>query len=143
MRPIRILFIDDDPETLTALEKIAKAKEWSASSVKDGARILQMVDENGVDIVASDHFLPGQNGIELLTILKRERPNVVRVLMSSYADREMVTRAVIEGGVHAVIEKPWRIEGLVSTISAAASLARSLRAAPAPNAKSAVKAFGR
>jgi DNA-binding response OmpR family regulator len=141
--PIRILFIDDDPNTLSALEKIAAAKSWHAVSSPDGLRVNELVDEHSVDIVASDHYLPGKSGIEVLAELKSQHPNVVRVLMSTGADRDMVKRAVLEGGVHAVIEKPWRMEGLVSTISAAATLARSLRSAPAPDLRGAMKTFKR
>ncbi len=142
-KPIRVLFIDDDAEALEALVKIARAQEWdvlTSASAKDAESI---VDEHAVDVVVSDYLMPGRDGIDLLASLRATHPKIARVLMSGQSSREMAAEAVINGGAHAVITKPWRLQHLVATVRTAATHARSLNIAAEPDLKSAVRTFKR
>jgi DNA-binding NtrC family response regulator len=142
-RPIRVLFIDDDPDALKALEKIAQAQSWDAFTSTTAEGIEGLIDEKGVEVVVSDHWMPGREGIDLLASLKHTRPKIARVLMSSGANREMAAHAVLDGGAHAVIEKPWRVQQLVTIIKNAVTQSRSLAVGAEPDLKSAARAFKR
>ena len=142
-KPIRVLFIDDDPEALAALEKIAIAQGWDATAATSALGAAAIVDERDIEVVVSDHFLPQLSGIDFLMALKTTHPDVVRILMSAAADKDMAARAVMDGGVHAVIPKPFGLQSFVTTVRTAAMHARSLHVTAAPDARSAVRAFKR
>jgi DNA-binding NtrC family response regulator len=142
-RPLRILFIDDDPDALKALERIAAAQQWEAHVVSTAKGAMAVVDERSIEVVVSDHWMPGLSGIDFLAELKAARPGVVRVLMSGAANKEMTARAVQDGGVHAVVEKPWSMQALLATIRQAGAQARSIKIDAKPDLGAALKAFRR
>ncbi|MCK5407120.1 MAG: SpoIIE family protein phosphatase, partial [Candidatus Krumholzibacteria bacterium] len=56
------------------------------------------------------------NGLELLAAIKRRYPDVVRVLLTGYADRENAIRAINEVGLFQYLEKPWDNDQLILLI---------------------------
>ena len=141
--PLRILFIDDDPDALKQLDKIAASQAWEATSLASAKGALAVVDEKAIEVVVSDHWMPGVSGIDFLSELKQTRPAVVRVLMSGAANKEMAARAVHDGGVHAVLEKPWSMQALLATIRQAGAQARAIRIDAKPDLAAALRTFRR
>lgn len=140
----KILFIDDDLGALRALERIGTSEGWEVVTAPSAREAVALVDDYAVDVVATDEWLPGLAGVDLLAQLRIARPNVVRVLMTrSSSPRELVARAVVEAGVHAVVPKPWRLPVLVATIRAAAAHARTLRIAAPADPAAAARVFRR
>ena len=56
--------------------------------------------------------MPEMDGIQLLREVRRLRPEVPRVLLTGYADKENAIKAINEVQVFQYIEKPWENEQL-------------------------------
>lgn len=90
----------------------------TAESGEDALRHL-----GRVDLVVADHRMPGMTGVELLTRVREEHPEVVRVLVTAYADLDVAIAALERAEVHYYLRKPWDASEIQSLIASA--LARS------------------
>ena len=59
-------------------------------------------------MIVTDFKMPGMDGLALLIEVKRRHPAVIRVLMTAYADMQLVIRAMNEGEIHRFISKPYK-----------------------------------
>lgn len=64
------------------------------------------------------------SGVEFLCLVKERYPDVVRMVLSGYADLQSVTDAVNEGAVYKFMTKPWDDEQLIGSIRDAFELKR-------------------
>lgn len=60
----------------------------------------------------SDYLMPDMDGIRFLGEVKRLRPDVTRIILTGYADKENAIKAINDIGIYQYIEKPWDNEDL-------------------------------
>ncbi len=111
---ITILIVEDDPNTRLGLGEILSDEGFDVHLAAD-AEIARSYNAQDFDIVLSDLHLPGKDGLELLTAMKRENPTLATIIMTAYS----TTECYIEGrrlGVDAWLTKPLNIESLVSLL---------------------------
>lgn len=111
-----LLFVDDEPRILQGLQRqlYGMRREWNISFAASGAKALELMAEQPIDVVVSDMMMPGMDGAQLLTEVMKRHPNTVRVVLSGHADRESVLRLV--GPAHQYLSKPCDAEELRTTI---------------------------
>jgi PAS domain-containing protein len=51
--------------------------------------------------------MPGMSGVEFLTRVRQQFPDIIRVVFSGYTDIETITASINEGNVYKFIHKPW------------------------------------
>jgi len=103
-----VLFVDDEASILKAIKRElfdAPFKIITASSAESGLEILK---EHKIDIVVSDVKMPNTTGIEFLTIVKDNYPQINRVILSGYVDEETVFVAIQQGVATTYFVKPWK-----------------------------------
>jgi HD-like signal output (HDOD) protein len=118
----RILFVDDEPLVLEALERMLHAmrREWDMRFATGGAQALQMLKEIPADIVVSDMRMPKMNGAQFLNEVMQSHPRTVRFILSGFADQEMVLQCV--GGTHQYLSKPCDSEMLRAVVGRAVEM---------------------
>jgi type II secretory ATPase GspE/PulE/Tfp pilus assembly ATPase PilB-like protein/ActR/RegA family two-component response regulator len=72
-----------------------------------------------VQLIVSDHRMPGMTGAELLKTVKERWPQVIRIMLTGHADVNSVMGAVKDGAVYKFITKPWNDDDLRLTVSLA------------------------
>ncbi|MEJ2691014.1 MAG: response regulator [Deltaproteobacteria bacterium] len=111
----------EDEESLHFLFRKALPPEYELLSARDGREALQIVKENpDIAIVVSDHRMPGMSGVELLGRFYRQYPEIIRILLTAYGDRETVVDAINKGHISHFLQKPWDEEELRLTLERAA-----------------------
>ena len=121
----RILFIDDDELILSALRRTLRKEPFECFFSNDPEMAMRIVKDERIDIVVSDHSMPGMTGIEFFALLVRLHKHVMRVMMTGQADRATTVRAINDGQVHRFIDKPWNDDDLKHVL---ATLAQDVRA---------------
>jgi eukaryotic-like serine/threonine-protein kinase len=123
----RVLVVDDEPDML---ELIARALQGAAEVHSAGsvAEALAAVAAERFDLVLTDERMPDEPGMELLARIARDSPGTARVMMSAYADAELMVAAINRGRVDRFLMKPFMPDELRSLIADA--LAFAPRAAP-------------
>ena len=117
---VNVLFVDDELHNLNSF-KASFRRDYNifiASSAQEGLKILED-PENDIQVVLTDQRMPGISGTEFLTTLTETYPDVIRILITAYADIEAVVEAINKGKVFSYVSKPWNQESLKSTIQKA------------------------
>lgn len=103
---IRVLFVDDEEGNLKAFRSTFR-RDWEVFIAASGPEALELLERESVHIIVSDQRMPGMTGSEFLAIARKRFPQVMRMLLTGYADLEAVVQAVNEGGIYAYATKPW------------------------------------
>ena len=122
----RVLLVDDEQNILNALRRCLAMID--ATQVDGDALVfetftspeaaLERGEERDFDIVLSDYRMPSMNGVEFLTRFMKLQPDVPRVIVSAYADRDAIIAAVNETSLSRFIQKPWNDDELRSSVTA-------------------------
>jgi HD-like signal output (HDOD) protein len=112
----RILFVDDEPMILQALQRMLRPMrgEWEMVFAEGGPAALEALAARPFDVVVTDMRMPGMDGAELLRAVRDRHPSTVRLVLSGHADRDLVTRCV--GVAHQYIAKPCDAEQLKALV---------------------------
>jgi len=118
----KILFVDDDPNILNGLKRMLRrmSTEWDMVFVESGAEALEYMKRNPIDVVVSDMKMPGMDGAHLLEQAMNEHPEVVRIVLSGYSDKETVLKSVQVAQQY--LSKPCDPDKLRATIERACAL---------------------
>ena len=119
-----VLFVDDDPMVLQGLRRMLypMRKEWEMRFASSGQEALAMMDERASDVIVSDMRMPVMSGAQLLNAIKQRHPKTIRMILSGYADTEMILQCV--EGTHQFLSKPCDGETLRSAVARALELDR-------------------
>jgi signal transduction histidine kinase len=99
----RILVVDDDASVRYICAEALKAHD--VLQAENGREALNVMAGNPVDVVLTDVMMPEMNGLELLEAVRKKEPNQIVVVMTSFAEKEVVLKA-LKGGADDFIEKP-------------------------------------
>ena len=101
-----ILFVDDQPEVTDALEVAFHKKPFSVYTANSAAEALEILSDTSIDVVISDEQMPRMSGSQLLTIVRREYPNAIRIILSGQATFNATLAAINEARAHHFLVKP-------------------------------------
>ncbi|MDD9935344.1 MAG: response regulator [Myxococcales bacterium] len=108
-----ILLVDDEEMVLTSLASFLTLEtDYDVKGYTSGAEALQFLKDHDVDLVISDFLMPEMDGLEFLTKAREMRPEVPRIILTGYADKENAIKAINTVGLYQYIEKPWNNEDL-------------------------------
>lgn len=102
-----VIVVDDDPIMLQSYEAILKEAGRTVITRQDGQSAL--TDIHGglrVDLVITDYRMPGMDGLELVTQLKRLAPQVPVIMCSLYMRSDVYVKG-LSLGIVAYLEKPF------------------------------------
>jgi response regulator RpfG family c-di-GMP phosphodiesterase len=115
----RILCVDDDPNILQAYQRTLR-KQFRLDTVLGGEAALAAIAQNGpYAVVVADMRMPGMTGVELLSRLKVQAPDTVRMMLTGNSDQQTALEAVNEGEIFRFLNKPCAPETLAKAIQAA------------------------
>jgi serine phosphatase RsbU (regulator of sigma subunit) len=116
-KPISIVLVDDEDVVLRSLSSFLSLEtDYEIHTFSSPFAALDAFKDIHVDLVITDFLMPQMNGLELLAAIKRRYPDVVRILLTGYADRENAIRAINEVGLYQYLEKPWDNDQLILVI---------------------------
>jgi DNA-binding NtrC family response regulator len=102
-----VLIVDDEEHVREALERVLEKEGYVVFTAADGEEALRILQARAIQLLITDHDMPGMKGVELLKQVRESHPRVCRILLTGNADRETVVRSINEGEVYRVILKPW------------------------------------
>ena len=113
----KIVIVDDEKIVTSAFSTLLKVEGFSdAHFFNSPIEALEFLKNNTPDLVISDFLMPNMNGLEFLSEVKKLYPEVSKILLTGYADKENAIRAINEVGLYRYIEKPWSNDDLIINI---------------------------
>jgi HD-like signal output (HDOD) protein/CheY-like chemotaxis protein len=118
----RILFVDDERHVLDGLRALLRPQRsrWEMVFVDSGERALAELAASNFDVIVSDMKMPAMDGATLLRRTEVLHPDVVRIVLSGFAEFETALRTVPVA--HHFLVKPCDVEVLVNVIERAWAL---------------------
>ena len=98
---IDVLHVDDEPGFVEVAAELLERRSdrITVHTETDPGAALERVTEEGspIDCVVSDYEMPGMDGLELLTAVRRERPGLPFVLFTGAGSEELASDAISAG----------------------------------------------
>ena len=103
-----ILLVDDEEMVLTSIDSfLALETQYNVVTFISAKKALKYIKSNSVDLVISDYVMPEMDGITFLAKVREIKPEIPRIILTGYADKENAIKAINEVGLFQYIEKPW------------------------------------
>ena len=113
----KIVVVDDEKVITSAFKTLLKVEGFDDGHFFNSPiEALEFLKKNQPDIIISDFLMPEMNGLEFLTEVNKLYPEVSKILLTGYADKENAIRAINEIGLYRYIEKPWDNDDLIINI---------------------------
>jgi len=121
-RPI-IVCVDDEMMILSSLKEQLRRGLGDACAIElasigeEALQLLAELADEGADVqlLISDHIMPGMHGADLLTRAHHHYPGVLKILLTGQADTAAVGQAVNQANLYRFLAKPWQEADLILT----------------------------
>ena len=125
----RILVIDDEQYIRTALREVLEREGFEVSAAADGRKGLELLEDEGADLVITDIIMPGIDGVATLEQIKAAHPDLPVIVISGggnvapmeYEPGAISTSAFLasaaKAGASCTLTKPFNRQELVSAVN--------------------------
>ncbi len=109
-----IVIVDDEEMVLTSITSFLNLEsDYNVTTFLSPGEALNYIKNNNANLVISDYLMPEMDGISFLSKVKEINPQVPRILLTGYADKENAIKAINDVGLYQYIEKPWDNDDLL------------------------------
>ncbi|MBA2657830.1 MAG: EAL domain-containing protein [Tatlockia sp.] len=112
----KILLVDDEPQILRVLKALFIKNGYKVFTASTADEALILLATTPVQVIISDYRMPKGTGAELLSKVKEFYPEIIRLIMSGYADFDVIEKSINEGSIFKFISKPWDNNSLLKTV---------------------------
>jgi DNA-binding NtrC family response regulator len=110
-----VLLVDDEPALLESLaQELREAFQLYTASSAAEAEV--MLAARTYDAIVSDHLMPGEQGLDFLVRVSQVMPSTKRIMVTGYANPELISRSVGLAGLSACLIKPVRAAEIIATV---------------------------
>lgn len=110
-----ILVVDDEESIRLSLEGILLDEGFQTISASTGEDAVQIAQEEDPDLILLDIWMPGIDGLETLTRIRKNRPGQQIIMMSGHGTIETAVKAT-RLGAYDFIEKPLSLDKILLSI---------------------------
>jgi len=112
----RVLVIDDDAQVRELLTRLLTRAGHACSSAGSGSEATELLARDTFDVALCDVQMPGESGIDLITRLAREHPDMAAVMVSGRDDRVLVDTAFAVGA-YGYVTKPFKHNDIIIEVA--------------------------
>lgn len=124
----RVVLVDDEEMVLSSLSSFLMLETgYDVVTFTSARQALTYVEDNPVDVVVSDFLMPEMDGLAFLSRVRDLRPDVPRIILTGYADKENAIKAINHIGLFQYVEKPWDNDDLRIVLRNATERQRLMR----------------
>ncbi len=119
----RILLVDDEPSILSVLSTLMKSEGHESVAVRGGEKAQEILLAESFDLMISDIRMAPVDGLQLLKVAHRERPDMAVIMLTAYGSVETAVQAMKEGAFD-YVTKPFKVDELLLTVQRALEYTR-------------------
>jgi len=111
-----LLLLEDEPLAQKLLRATLEPEGYRLTSVENGTAALETVESDPPDLIVCDIIVPGIDGIELISQLRRVYKFKAPILVVSGHSEEKYRRAALDAGANSFMAKPVQRPALVARV---------------------------
>ena len=115
--PPVVLAVDDETNILRSIQRTLHGENLELLLTDTPEKAVRILESQAIDVIISDMKMPNMSGAEVLKKAAELQPSAFRIILSGYADIEMMLSAINEGKVHRYLNKPWNVQALKEVIN--------------------------
>lgn len=112
-----IIVVDDDDTVRRVLRRMLESVGYEVREAPNGRRAVAEFHNRPADLLITDIFMPEQEGIETISALRREHPDLKIIAISGIAGDHYLRMAKLLGA-RATLQKPLRLATVLDTVRA-------------------------
>lgn len=118
MKSCSILVVDDESDLREIIRHVLTAAGHRVAEAGNGAEATKIFGREAFDIVITDVIMPEKDGMQVISELRKKRPDVRIVAMSGggHVSRDQYLKLAKALGAHAVLEKPFSNQALLAAV---------------------------
>ena len=113
---LTILFVDDEYEVLTSLRRFLRKEPYQTLFASSAVEALEMIENHKPQLLVTDLRMPGMDGLELISRVKQQYPDILRLILSATRDLEETISSINVGEVFRFISKPLEPDSFKRTL---------------------------
>ncbi|MBI5444536.1 MAG: response regulator [Deltaproteobacteria bacterium] len=125
--PPTVLVVDDEPGIGLVCAAHLTGLDLRVLTAGTGHEALAFLAVEPVDLLLTDHCMPGMTGADLLERARRDHPQVVRILFTGAGDTRIAEEATRRGEVFRFLAKPFDRSALEEAVAAGLEHREALR----------------
>ncbi len=114
---MKMLIVEDDRKVAGFIEMGLREEGYAVDVAKDGDEATMLAHVNDYDAILLDLMLPGKNGIQVTTELRREGQNTPILMLTARDATEDVVRG-LNAGADDYLTKPFKFDELLARVRA-------------------------
>jgi len=115
LRKMNTLLIDDDEWIRHSMGIFFEFEGCDLRTLETAEEGLEELQKHDYKVIIADYRLPGMDGLEFLRRSQKTHPNAMKLLITAYGSKEVVSEAY-KLGVQDVIKKPFTIESIEKSL---------------------------
>ena len=119
-----VLFVDDEEDILKALRRVLRTEPYQTYYALSAKEALDLLTHQPIHVLVSDMRMPQISGPELLEKVSSQYPEIIRLVISVWADSDSILDAVNTGHIYRYLVKPWDNRELKLTLRQALDMYR-------------------
>ncbi|RDH85756.1 MAG: response regulator [endosymbiont of Galathealinum brachiosum] len=125
---MRILIIDDEEDIRDVLQLILESVGYDVRIASNGDMAIEFQREEPADLIITDIIMPGKNGVDIITEIKKEFPDIKVIAISGgggvqpveYTPEAISTTAYLaaaqKAGAKKIFTKPFERDDLIKAV---------------------------
>ncbi len=114
----KVLLVDDEVEFASALAERLQMRNYEVRTASNGLEAMALFHESPPDVVLLDLKIPGMDGLEILSNIKKFDPSIEVLMLTGHGDVASVQKGMQSGALEYMM-KPIDIDELTSKIDRA------------------------
>ncbi len=111
----KILIVEDEEEMRNAVRRTLQFNGYDVVTVNDGSEALKAIENEKPNLVLTDIFMPGMEGLETIRVLSSMYPDLPIVVMTGSLDPLFIEMSLRFGALHG-LTKPFSTDELLLVI---------------------------
>jgi response regulator RpfG family c-di-GMP phosphodiesterase len=114
-----VLLVDDEASILKSLARLFRKEPLVTHVARSAREALEILEKTSIQVIVTDQQMPDGAGVDLLAEVRRRWPEIVRILLTGYAQMGVAVAAINHGEIFRLVTKPWNDQELRATVNQA------------------------
>jgi CheY-like chemotaxis protein len=112
-----ILLIDDEDSVRMIFQVALERAGYRVLTAESGKHGLRLLEQQEVDLIFVDIFMPEMDGLELIPLLRKTRPATKIIAISGGSGQRNYLDIAKHLGAHDTLKKPFSLQELLEAVS--------------------------